>query len=94
MNAPAQISRQRCGQDWVGSPLSNGENQAPLRYVDPLLVFLARTEARAMLFAAREFDLHTAVDVLQLYAAESGTVDRIGQDAVQAILAHAFEGAA
>jgi hypothetical protein len=57
---------------------------------DPLLVFVARAEARAILFGADEFDLHEAVDPLQLYAEESGLVDRIGQDAVQQILAHAF----
>jgi formaldehyde-activating enzyme involved in methanogenesis len=63
--------------------------------VDPLLVFVARAEARAMLFAAAEFgSIQTAVDPLQLYAVESGLVDRIGQDAVQQILAHSFRGAA
>jgi len=58
--------------------------------VDPVLVFLARAEARAILFDAGELDIQTAVDPLQLYAIENGLVERIGQDSVQQILAHAF----
>lgn len=62
--------------------------------VDPLLVFLARAEARAILFDVGEFGIQSAVDPLQLYAVESGLVDRIGQDAVQQILSHTFSGPA
>jgi hypothetical protein len=47
-------------------------------------------EARAYLWAACEFDLHEAVDVLQADAVASGLVAEIGQDAVQAIMAEAF----
>jgi hypothetical protein len=58
--------------------------------LDPLVVFEARAEARAMLYAVGEFSLHEAVDVLQASAVESGLVDEIGQDRVQAIMATAF----
>jgi len=58
--------------------------------LDPLEVFVARAEARAMLWAACEFDLHEAVDVLQRDAERDGLVDELGQDAVQAILSRAF----
>jgi hypothetical protein len=55
-----------------------------------LAIFRARCEARAILYAALEFDLHEAVDVLQADALASGLVDEIGQDAVQAIISEAF----
>jgi hypothetical protein len=53
-------------------------------------IFKERCEARAILFAAGEYDLHDAVDVLQAAAEASGLVDEIGQDAVQTIMAEAF----
>ena len=58
--------------------------------VDPLKVFIARTEARAMLWQAGEFDLQEAVNALQAAAVRDGLVDSIGQDAVQEILSQAF----
>jgi hypothetical protein len=58
---------------------------------DPLLVLRARAEARARLWAACEFDMIDAVDPLQAYAVASGLVDQLGQDAVQRVLAAAFE---
>jgi hypothetical protein len=58
--------------------------------VDPLDAFKLRAEARAYLWVAGEYDLHEAVDVLQATAVRDGLVDRIGQDAVQEILAAAF----
>jgi hypothetical protein len=58
--------------------------------IDPITVFIARAEARAMLYAAGEFDLHTAVDVLQADAERDGLVAAIGQDEVQRIIAEAF----
>jgi hypothetical protein len=58
--------------------------------LDPLEVFVARAEARAMLWAAYEFDLHEAVDVLQRDAERTGLVAAIGQDAVQRIIRDAF----
>ena len=57
---------------------------------DPVAVFAARCEARAMLWAACEFDLHEAADKLQHDAERDGLVADIGQDAVQAIMAKAF----
>jgi hypothetical protein len=67
---------------------------APVRQqqirLDPLDVFVARAEAGALLWAAGEFDLHEAVDKLQADAVRDGLVERIGQDAVQRILADCF----
>jgi hypothetical protein len=67
---------------------------APLRNqeiaIDPLEVFRARAEARALLWHCCEFSLSEAVDVLQRDAVASGLVHRIGQDGVQRILADAF----
>jgi hypothetical protein len=53
-------------------------------------VFRERAWARAYLWRAGEFDLGEAVDVLQAEAVRTGLVDRVGQDAVQQILADAF----
>jgi hypothetical protein len=67
---------------------------APIRHqkirIDLLTVFKARAEARAILWAACEIDLHEAVDVLQADAVSTGLVAEVGQDAVQAILCDAF----
>jgi hypothetical protein len=57
---------------------------------DPLAVFIARCEARALLWQAGELDLHEAVDKLQADAVASGLVAQLGQDAVQAVMAKAF----
>jgi hypothetical protein len=64
--------------------------RAAARAPSPLCVLIARAEARTLLYAAGEFDLPDAVDPLQSFAVESGLVDEIGQDAVQAILTAAF----
>jgi hypothetical protein len=61
--------------------------------VDPLRVFTARAEAHALLWRVGDLDLHQAVDKLQADAVRDGLVDEIGQDAVQQILATAFEAA-
>jgi hypothetical protein len=58
---------------------------------DPLAAFRARSEARAILWAVGELDLHEAVDVLQATAERDGLVDQLGQDEVQAIIAEAFQ---
>lgn len=58
--------------------------------IDPVDVFRARAEARAVLWRAGEYTLHEAVDELQAAAERSGLVAKIGQDAVQAIMAEAF----
>ena len=57
---------------------------------DPVDVFAARCEARAMLCAAGELDLHEAVDVLQADAEAAGLVRSIGNDAVLRIMATAM----
>jgi hypothetical protein len=53
-------------------------------------IFRARAETRAVLFAACEFDLHEAIDVLQADAMATGLVAQIGQDTVQQIMSDAF----
>lgn len=58
--------------------------------IDPVDVFRARADARALLWRAGEYTLHEAVDVLQADAQRQGLVAKIGQDAVQEILAAAF----
>jgi len=63
-----------------------GEEARP----DLAKVFLARAEARALLWAAGEFDLHEAVDKLQADAERDGLVAAVGQDEVQAIINKAF----
>lgn len=58
--------------------------------IDPVDVFRARADARALLWRAGEYTLHEAVDELQAAAERTGLVRTIGQDGVQAILATAF----
>jgi hypothetical protein len=58
--------------------------------LDAVAVFIARAEARALLWQAGEFELHKAVDELQAAAERDGLVAELGQDAVQAIIAKAF----
>jgi hypothetical protein len=58
--------------------------------LDPLVVFEARAEARALLWKVGELDLQEAVDKLQADAERDGLIDKIGQDAIQKILAVAF----
>jgi hypothetical protein len=77
----AQISNER-------TRAPSAHEQAPAA---PLAAFTASAEARAMLYAACEIDLHEAVDPTQALAVELGLVDQIGQDGVQAIMAAAFE---
>ena len=50
----------------------------------------ARAEARAILLAEDEIDLHSAVDELWTAAVRDGLVKKLGVDAVQRILADAF----
>jgi hypothetical protein len=67
---------------------------APLRQqrlrIDPVAVFIARAEARAMLWAAAEITLHEALDELWAAAVRDGLVARLGVDEVQKLLATAF----
>ena len=62
-----------------------------IRCANPIEVFTARCQARAFLFNAGELELHEAVDVLQDAAERTGLVARLGQDAVQAMMAYAFQ---
>jgi hypothetical protein len=55
-----------------------------------LAIFIARAEARAMLWGAGEFDLHEAVDKLQADAERDGLVAEFGQDRVQQLIAATF----
>jgi hypothetical protein len=61
------------------------------RCADPIEVFTARCEARAHLVAAGELELHEAVDGLQHAAERTGLLSALGQDAVQAMMADAFQ---
>jgi hypothetical protein len=58
--------------------------------IDPVAVFVARAEARALLWAAGEIDLHTAVDELWADAERDGLVAKLGIDKMQRLLADAF----
>jgi hypothetical protein len=62
--------------------------------MSPLLVLQARAEARAYLYAANQFDLEEALAPLLSYAADSGIIDDIGDEATFAILRQAFKGIA
>ena len=66
----------------------------PLRHqqirIDPLTVFKARAEARALLWKCCAFDLYEAVGILQYAAERAGLIDQFGQDRVQQIIADAF----
>ena len=55
-----------------------------------LEVFIARAEARALLWQCGEMDMHEAVDALQSAAVRDGLVAELGQDEVQRLLAEAF----
>ena len=85
--APPSRTRAQFGSARVSRPAAASERVA----VSPADIFIARAEARALLWQAGEFDLHEAVDVLQAAAETSGLVAELGQDAVQAIIAEAFE---
>jgi hypothetical protein len=63
--------------------------------VAPLLVLQARAEARAILYAAGEFDgLEPAVVPLLQYAMDRGVTDDIGAERAYAIIKTAFAGVA
>jgi hypothetical protein len=55
-----------------------------------LEIFIARAEARALLWQADEFDLHHAVDELWHAAERDGLGAKLGADKVQQIIANAF----
>src|SRR5262249_42296064 len=62
----------------------------PASKPSPLAVFIARAEARALLWQAGEFNLHEAVDELWAIAHRAGLVAELGADRVQHLLAEAF----
>lgn len=77
------------------APTSPEQSTHPIigRRLPPLPdLLLERGRVRAFLVFHGELDFIEAVDGLQAWAVESGLVAEIGQDAVQAILADAFEG--
>ena len=53
-------------------------------------VFIARAKARALLWQLSKISLHEAVDELQTAAERDGLVAKLGQDAVQRLMAAAF----
>jgi hypothetical protein len=55
-----------------------------------LAIFTARCEARALLWAVGEIDLHPAIDELWAAAVRDGLVRELGADRVQRILADTF----
>jgi hypothetical protein len=59
--------------------------------VDLVDAFTDRAGARAYLWSIGQYELHEAVDELQFDAKLSGLIKCIGQDAVQQIMAAAFE---
>lgn len=62
------------------------------RRIDWLTVFNERCGARAILVTLGGMSLNEAVDGLQRSATETGLVDILGQDAVQAIMGRHFAG--
>jgi hypothetical protein len=72
------------------APLRHPVTAARAVRVDALKAFELRCWARATLWAAGEFDLHQAVDVLQRAAERDGLVEQLGQDAVQRLMRDAF----
>jgi hypothetical protein len=76
----------------VARKIDNGADSTlkPAARPSPLEVFVARAEARALLWHCLEFNLHEAVDVLQHAAERNGLIATLGQDRVQLILRDAF----
>src|SRR5262245_892725 len=70
--------------------LSTPLKRKPSPQVDALKVFVARAEARALLWHTGEISLHDAVDELWQAAVTGGLVAKLGPDKVQSILADAF----
>jgi hypothetical protein len=72
------------------SAVAAAKRAAPTARPSALDVFIARAEARALLWQAGELDLHTAVDELWADAKRDGLVAKLGPDKVQELLANAF----
>jgi hypothetical protein len=58
--------------------------------LDPAAVFIARAEAKAMLWANGEVSLHDAIDSLWAAAVDAGLVAEFGANQVQELLADIF----
>jgi hypothetical protein len=56
-----------------------------------LAVFIARAEARELLYRTCEFDLAQALDPLLLYAERSGLYERLGKRGVHELLNRTFK---
>ena len=69
---------------------ARGRKRATAVRPDPIAVFIARAEARALLWQAGEFDLQEAVDELQRAAEHDGLIAELGQDEIQRIISTAF----
>jgi hypothetical protein len=59
--------------------------------VPPLLVLRARAEAQAMLFAAGHVEFEDAIEVLRLYAIESGLTAKLGTETIDALIYDPFK---
>jgi hypothetical protein len=80
------------GENFRRNALVSGKlAREEIRRANPIEVFTARCQARAHLFEAGELDLHEVVDVLQDAAECTGVVTSLGQDAVQTMMADAFQ---
>lgn len=66
-------------------------NSNPPLHNPKIEIFRERCEARALLWCSGFLHLHDAVDELERSAVDSGLVNEIGHDAVQKIMADAFE---
>ena len=89
-NATSPLGRRARSHRQGGWHMSAPQRRHKTQTVDPVAVFIARAEAKALLFASGEIDLIEAVDALQAAAVASGLVADIGQDQVQEIMAAAF----
>jgi hypothetical protein len=70
--------------------MSTAARAYPAARPSPVEVFVARAEARALLWQAGELDLHEAVDELQRAAIRDGLVAELGQNEVQRLMVEAF----
>jgi hypothetical protein len=88
---PGAVARAGARRGNHKSPVNIAGVSAAQASPEPIMVFKARCEARALLFANGELDLIEAVDELQASAVGNGLIRELGQDQVQAFIAEAFE---
>ena len=72
-------------------PVDGKSHSKPIKLADPVEVLIARCQARAHLVAAGDLALIESVDALQIAAERTDLLWLVGQDAVQAIMANAFQ---